>query len=203
MQYPGRETRIRETPYADLRPLVEAARLALSPYFDGPFCFLGHSMGALVAFELARRLYRHRGVCPAHLFACGHAAPQFPYRSALRYDLPQEQLVGELRKLDGTPQEAIECPELLEFVLPLLRADLRVCQLYEFEDGEPLPCPITACGGIGDAEATVDELSAWREQTRSKFELKMFPGRHFFTQSSRQDFLGTLSADLRGLLNGH
>lgn len=201
VQYPGRETRIREKPFTELEPLVEEASLALSPYFDSPFCFLGHSMGALVAFELARHANRRHGTCPVHLIPCGYRAPQLPYQSALRHDLPREEFIRELRNLNGTPKEALDSPELVEFMLPLLRADCRICDLYEFVTDEPLPCSITAYGGTGDVDAEEGALLAWREQTRSNFELKMFPGGHFFPQASRQDFLRILSSDLRRLIN--
>jgi len=183
-------------------PLVEEAGRALLPFLDRPFCFLGHSMGALVAFELARHLNRRHGICPAHLVPCAYRAPQFPYRSTLRHDLPREEFLRELRNIEGTPKEALESAELVEYMLPLLRADIRICDLYEFVPDGVLQCSITACGGIGDVNAEEEALRGWREQTSSRFALKMFPGGHFFLQFSRHEFLRALSGDLLRLIDG-
>ena len=203
VQLPGRETRIREKPYTELGPLVEQASAALIPFFDRPYCFLGYSMGALVAFELARHLNRHHGTCPSHLIACGYRAPQLPYRSALRHDLPRDEFIRVLANLEGTPQAALDSPELIDFMLPVIRADCRICDLYEFRKEQPLPCSITAYGGMEDADAGEDSLQAWRELTGSTFELKMFPGGHFFVQNSRQEFLAAVATELQRLLKGN
>jgi len=200
VQLPGHETRFRETPLTDLAPLVEQASAALLPYLDRPYCFLGYSMGGLVAFELARHLWRNHDTFPEQLFACAFRAPHLVHHSVLRHDLPRDEFISAMTSLDGTPQAALDSPELIDFMLPVIRADCRICDLYQFRDDGPLPCPITAYGGVDDPDAGESLLLPWQELTRSTFTMKLFPGGHFFIHKSRQDFLAALAADLQGLM---
>lgn len=202
VQLPGRETRIREQPIAELGALVEQAAAALAPYLDRPYCLLGYSMGALIAFELARHLNRSGRAAPRHLIACAYRAPHLPYHSVLRHDLPRDEFIRVLGELEGTPPAALESPELIDFMLPLMRADCRICDLYEFRDETPLTCPLTVYGGMDDADAGEEALSAWHRLTGAAFELKVFPGGHFFAHSSRRNFLDALAALLRRLVDG-
>ncbi|HOE43123.1 MAG TPA: thioesterase domain-containing protein, partial [Rhodoferax sp.] len=198
VQLPGRETRMREPAYEELGPLVEQASTALLPYLDRPYCFLGYSMGTLIAFELARHLDRHFQTRPSHLIACAFGAPHLPHISRLRYDLPEDEFIYELGKLEGTPQEVIECRELLDLVLPTIRADCRICDRYKFLKGELLPFPISAFGGIDDPQAGQELMQGWGDMTNSTFSLRMFPGRHFFIHESRRQFMSALESVLMG-----
>jgi len=196
VQYPGRETRIREKLITNMDQLADAALAGLAPYLDRPYFFLGHSMGALVAYELATRLSKPGAAGPARLFASGYRAPQLPYRSSLRHDLPKDEFISVLRNLEGTPKEAIDSPELMEFMLPIIRADCQICDLYTYQTRPPLNCPITVYGGAEDVDTEPEALLAWKELTQSSFDMKVFPGGHFFLQTARQEFLGALIADI-------
>lgn len=200
VQYPGRETRMRERPYKDVELIVEDAAKGLMPYLDKPFAFFGHSMGALVAFELARYLVREKGVAPKHVFVSAYRAPQLEYQTSLPYDLPDDEFMQALRELEGTPREALENPELMAYILPILRADCQVCDMYEHTDDTPLPCPLTAFGGTQDAEAQQEALPQWGELTTAKFDMEIFPGGHFFLQTARADLLGCIRARLQAAL---
>lgn len=195
VQYPGRETRIREKLFTNIEQLVDAAAIGLAPYLDRPYCFLGHSMGSLVAYELARHIYKHGGAGPNRLFASGYRAPHLPYRSSLRHDLPKDEFISALRNLDGTPNAALDSPELMEFLLPIIRADCQICDLYSYQPRSPLNCPITVYGGTDDVDTEPDSLLAWKELTQGTFDMKVFPGGHFFLQTCRQEFLSALTAD--------
>jgi medium-chain acyl-[acyl-carrier-protein] hydrolase len=201
IQLPGHETRIKEPLISELEPLLDAAIDGLSNVLDRPFVLFGHSMGALVAFEFARRLQLEKGITPAHLIVSGYKAPQYPYQSALRHDLPDDQFITELANLNGTPKEALQSPELMAFMMPTLRADCRVCDLYEYHDTAPLPCPITAYGGSEDPETTRESLQAWDIHTRSDFQSQIFSGGHFFPQTNRHEFITSLSATVTRTLN--
>jgi len=200
VQYPGRETRIRERPVTRLAALVDQAAAGLASLLDRPYCFFGHSMGALVAYELARRIVRDGGAGPRHLFVSGHRAPHLPYHSSLRHDLPKAEFLRVLRSLEGTPKEALDSPELMEFLLPIVRADCEVCDTHRYVESAPLECPITAYGGIEDADALEDALQAWSTLTRAAFEVERFPGGHFFIQSARASVLASLGRTLRTTL---
>ena len=195
-QLPGRGTRLREKPFTALPPLVESLAEAMSPRLEKPFAFFGHSMGASIAFELARYLRRTRSVLPQHLFVSGRRAPQVPKGEPPIYNLPHDEFIEELRRLDGTPAEVLEHPELMELMMPLLRADFSIVDTYEYFPEPPLDCGITAYGGLQDHEVSRENLEAWREQTRGSFTLRMLPGRHFFLQSHQQTLLRSLHTEL-------
>jgi medium-chain acyl-[acyl-carrier-protein] hydrolase len=185
VQLPGRETRFREPAFTRLTALVEALAGALAPRLDRPFAFFGHSLGALVAFELSRRLRRERGVRPTRLFLSGCGAPQTRAPAPAIHALPAEEFREELRRLNGTPAAVLENDELLGLVLPTLRADFSLWETYAYLPGPPLACPITALGGLGDDAVGRRDLDAWREQTTGAFRLRMLPGDHFFLHSAQ------------------
>src|SRR5262249_43042969 len=138
VQLPGRETRFRELPFTQLAPLAEALGRSLRPFFDRPFAFFGHSMGALVAFELARVLVRTAGPQPVPLFASACAAPQVRDCETPIHALPDAAFREELRRLGGTPALVLHNAELVDLLLPTLRADFAVCETYAYGDGPRL-----------------------------------------------------------------
>jgi medium-chain acyl-[acyl-carrier-protein] hydrolase len=199
-QLPGREMRIGEQPYQRLDPLVEATASALLPFLSRPFAFFGHSMGALLSFELARYLRRNYGISPIHLFVSGLGAPQLPRLRPPIHEAPDSEFLSEIVRLNGTPKEVLEHSELLGLMLPLLRADFAVCETYEFSAEEPLSCPISAYGGLEDEDSVRDRLEPWREHTSGAFTLRMFPGDHFFLNSARALLLRAVAVALEETL---
>ena len=200
VQLPGRGMRLSEPPFSKLETLIESLVPALRPFLDKPFAFLGHSMGSLISFELARALRRGFRMEPEGLFLAGRQAPPIPDRTTARYDLPEPEFIEELRNLNGTPPEILEQPELMKLLVRLLRAEFKLCQTYVYEPGPPLDCPISVFGGVDDGEVSHDELESWRPYTTGAFSLRMLPGDHFFIQTSQSQLLETLSQDLRQLL---
>lgn len=201
VQLPGRETRLLEKPFTALRPLTEALGRAMWSQLDMPFAFFGHSMGAVIGFELARWLRRERGPSPVHLFVSGRTAPHLLDSEPPTYNLPDPEFLEDVRRLNGTPAGVLECSELVQLLLPLLRADFGVCQTYTPLPEPPLDCPITAFGGLQDDRAGRGKLEGWREHTAASFSLRMLPGDHFFVNSSRRLLLQTLSQDLRRIVD--
>jgi surfactin synthase thioesterase subunit len=200
VELPGRGARLQEPPYLSLLALVEELTEVIWPFLDKPFLFYGHSMGATIAFELARSLRREHNREPQALFVGGRRAPQTPSNEPVTYNLPKEEFIEELINLDGTPREVIENEELMEMILPLLRADFQLTQTYEYIDDIPLQCPITVYGGLEDYHVPRDLLLPWKEQTRSKFALHMLPGDHFFLRSSQSQLIGLLASELREII---
>lgn len=192
---PGREARIAETAFDRLPALAAALEEALAPALDLPYAFFGHSVGALVAFELARALRRRGAPPPVHLFVSAHPAPQLPELSR-RHDLPDDELIAELRRFQGTPEEVLDHPELMRLLLPTLRRDFAVAETYEHAIEPPLECPITAFGGLADPRADRVALQPWQQQTRAAFKLRMFPGGHFFLETDRELVLRAVAAEL-------
>jgi medium-chain acyl-[acyl-carrier-protein] hydrolase len=196
VELPGRGGRLSEPPFVSFTPLVKDLANAMLPLLDAPFAFFGHSMGSIIAFELARFLRRDYGREPYALFASGRRAPHVPATDPATYDLPQDQFLEELRRIDGTPTEVLEHAELMELLIPFVRADFRLIQTYEYTEGDPLSCPIYACCGMQDKEETRELMSKWKEQTESWFKLHMLPGDHFFLRSSESLLLELLAHDL-------
>src|SRR5947209_8297212 len=190
---PGRENRLKEPLFTHLAPLVQTLAHALHPFMDIPFAFFGHSMGALISFELARHLHRIHYPGPAQLFVSAHRAPQLPDTNAALHDLPDPALIDALSRLGGTPQAILQHTELMNVMLPILRADLTLCEMYVYTAQPPLDCPIAVFGGKQDSMISTQELQEWRNQTRSAFTLYMLPGDHFFLFSQQNLLLGTLS----------
>lgn len=199
VQLPGRETRLRETPHTSLLALAESTGRALLPHLDKPFAFFGHSMGAMLGFALARWLRREHGVGPEHLFVSGRWAPHVVDPNPPTYNLPEPEFLEKVRDLNGTPEEVFSHRELLQLMIPLLRADFAVCQTYVYEEEEPLECPITVYGGLQDIGIKRPLLDEWQRHTSASFLLRMFLGDHFFLHSAQRQLLLTLAHDLIGV----
>lgn len=201
VQLPGRENRLKERPFTRLGPLVETLAKVLRPYLDMPFAFFGHSVGALMCFELARYLQKQEGLSPDHLFVSGRRAPHVPDPDSPVHQLPEGEFVEEVRRrYDGIPEAVLKDPELLHLMLPVVRADMAISETYVYKNGEPLECPISAFGGLQDCRVTQEDLTAWRLQTRDSFTLRMLPGNHFFLQDTRPALLRALSDDLNHII---
>jgi len=201
IRLPGRESFRAEQPFTQLVALVEALAPVILPYLDVPFAFFGHSMGGLLSFELTHELHRQHNLVPVHLFIAGHRAPQLPDQTPALHHLPESELLIQLRRLNGTPQAVLQDAELMQFFLPLLRADFAVCETYTYTPKPPLLCPISVFGGIQDPRVSHDELAAWREQTCSAFIHRMLPGDHFFLHSAQALLLHALTQDLAQDMN--
>ena len=189
IQLPGRESRLLESAFTELSSLTQTLAEVLHPFLDLPFAFFGHSMGALVGFELARQLRRQNSPEPVHLFVSGWRAPQLASKGAITHTLPEPQFLESLQNLNGTPQTVLQNPELMDLLLPILRADFALCENYVYYHEAPLNCPISAFGGIQDRLISHDELAAWRSQTSNSFSFQLFPGDHFFINSNRDSLL--------------
>jgi medium-chain acyl-[acyl-carrier-protein] hydrolase len=202
VQLPGREGRLNESLFTSLPALVRAIAEALLPNFGEPFAFFGHSLGAIISFELARLLRKEHGIEPASLFVSGCRAPQLRGERELTFNLPESEFVAELRRLNGTPHSVLDHPELMRLMLPIIRADFEISQTYSYLPDGLLSCSISAYGGLQDPEVSRENLEAWRHQTTASFSLKIFPGDHFFIHSARSAFLYELSSDIEALLEG-
>jgi medium-chain acyl-[acyl-carrier-protein] hydrolase len=196
IQLPGREIRLHEPALTQLEPLLTILAEVLMPYLTTPFVFFGHSLGALISFELSRRLCQLGQRLPLHLFASGRAAPQIPDPTPPMCYLPEPEFIAELRRLNGTPEEVLRHDELRTLMLPLLRADFMINETYRYTLGPPLDCPISAFGGLSDHIVCEADLAAWQAQTSSTFTLRMFPGDHFFLRVVQADLLRAIQQDL-------
>lgn len=203
IQLPGRGRRLHDRQIDRMEPIVDAIVGALEPFHDLPFVFFGHSMGALIAFETARALRRSGAPLPAWLFASGFQAPHIEDRSVPIHDLSDEAFMEKLKNLEGTPPEVLQNREILELILPTLRADFTVVDTYRYRPEPPLDCPITAFCGVQDSHFGSESTADWRTQTSNGFAFHKLPGGHFFIHTAQSDLLRLIVSELEQLSNAY
>ncbi|MBB4683789.1 thioesterase II family protein [Amycolatopsis jiangsuensis] len=196
VQPPGRAERGRERPHEDVEAMVDDALEGLADAFTGDYAFFGHSLGALVAYLLTRRLVERGATPPRHLFVSGRAAPQLPDTRPPLRALPDDRLAAELHALGGLPDVLRREPELLAMFLPLMRADLTVNETYRHVPGDRLPVPLTVFGGDRDPRADRSELEAWLELS-SDAALFTYAGGHFYLEDRVPELLAVVRRRLQ------
>jgi medium-chain acyl-[acyl-carrier-protein] hydrolase len=193
---PGREMRLREAPYTHIEPYVEDLAEALAPELRAPYALFGHSLGALVAFELARRVRASGLTAPAHLFVSGRIAPQITEHRRVLHRLPADDLAREVTALGGLPRQIDLGDPRLGHLLTALRADLTVNETYAFRAEPVLGTAVTALGGTADPRVNDGELTAWCAQTTGKFALRTYQGGHFYLTEHRRALLSLIDRTL-------
>ena len=201
VQYAGRGSRLAEPLGEDIVEVMNEFYQDLQPFLKKPFAFFGHSMGALVGYEFARRLQREQQLGPSQLFVSGCSAPHVRMFDELTYNLPQPEFLAELRRLQGTPEEVLDNAELMKLMMPIIRADFKASQTYKYDPGPPLECPIRAFGGLKDEMVPREELEAWSEHTHGSFRAQMLPGDHFFLNTSQSLLTRIIAQELMMDLN--
>jgi medium-chain acyl-[acyl-carrier-protein] hydrolase len=194
VQLPGREERLAEKPLTDLNALVSATAQEVERYGDRPFALFGHSMGALIAFELARWFQTAGGPLPIHLFVSGRRAPHLPPSRPPLHNLPPGAFETAVFDLAGTPRELLADDEFMALIGPVLRADLTLCETYQYRSAAPLEMPVTVFGGTHDREATPDELEAWRSHGLDVRGVQLFSGHHFYLRDHVADVVTAIAA---------
>jgi medium-chain acyl-[acyl-carrier-protein] hydrolase len=182
--------------------LVPVLADALSAVLKSPFAIFGHSMGAFIAFELAREIQRRGLSSPVRLFVSACRAPQIPDPDPPLYTMEKDDLARELRRLNGIPAEVLENQEYMELILPLLKADFELCDTYTYRSGELLDCGISAFRGRDDWKVRSEHITPWGAHTKAGYIERICPGDHFFLNSSQGDLLAAIAADLLPVSRG-
>jgi len=195
LQLPGREGRLREAPHRRVETLVAEILPALRPLSGRPFALFGHSMGALIGYELAHRLSA-LGSPPAHLFVSASRPPAAPRRLPVVHTLSHRDFVEMLRGMEGTPGPVLEHQELMELLVPTLRADFELCETYAPPDRPPLALPLTAFGGTHDPQVSREDLEGWGRYTEARFEAVSLPAGHFFLDEQAAPILRRIAIGL-------
>ena len=193
VELPGRGVHIGEPPLDSMESLVDRVLEAMRPYLDRPFAIFGHSMGALIAFELCRRLSVAGEPEPQHLIVSGMAAPHALADGEPIHDLPDAQFIDALRSLNGTPPDVLANEALIECHLGMLRADFRLAETYRCGPIVPLRHPITVFGGIHDDGFRRGDVEAWQEHTGAECVVRWLPGDHFFIRMHEHLIVSTLA----------
>lgn len=195
VQPPGREARLKEPLHRDARSLVRALLPAVEAVADRPIVLFGHSLGAIVAFELAHAMRRAGLPAPLHLYVSGRQAPHLTMSHPATWDLTDEGLVELLRDLGGTPAVVLDDPGLRSLFLPVLRADLEMNERYEHVEEEPLDVPITAFAATEDERAAPDEVAGWAAHTTRGFALVTVDGGHFAVMARPRIVVDRIAGD--------
>lgn len=199
VQLPGREQRLREQPVTRIADAVAAITDAMAELLDRPYALFGHSMGALIAFEVARALRSADAPPPACLLVSGRRAPQLAEQEPPIHALADGPFVGALmRRYNAIPRQLLEDVELLRLFLPALRADVELLETYSYTPAPPLDYPILAMGGLEDTRAPLEYLMDWQLQTKAPLTVRQFPGGHFYINTTRAELLSALVAMLAG-----
>jgi medium-chain acyl-[acyl-carrier-protein] hydrolase len=204
IQLPGRERRLREPLICDLRVLVQHLQVAINPWLDFPYAFYGHSLGALIAYELIcqnlsldiEQVYP-KIHSPRCLFVGGRQAPHLPSRQPEIYLASNHDLIQELRQLGGTPETVLQDASLMQLFLPILRADLQMNETYVYRSYPPIPCPIVAFGGTNDPKVTPADVDAWHSHTHQAFNRQLVNGNHFFLKEQQDQLLALIQVYLK------
>lgn len=196
IQYPGRQDRLRERCLESIHELADNVLTATSHLFDRPVVFFGHSMGALVAFELALRLERSRPREDLGLVVSGRRAPS-TYRPAGVDTDDDEAMVREIRSLGGTDERLLDRDNGLDLILPAIRGDYRAVESYRPSDPATLRCPIDVLTGDADSKTTLEEARAWGAHTSSRCDVRVYSGGHFFLAEHQASIVELVSRAAR------
>lgn len=198
VRLPGRETRFSEPRLYRYEDVVAAVADAMEHLPRTPDLILGHSLGALLAYETVRGLERRGRALPALLAVAGMRAPDLPPRRPPVYDAPAEVFMGRLRQNGGMPSGVIDNPDMLALFEPLLRADYEMYDTYRWRPGPPLGCAVAAFAGETDATHPAEDVAGWRNHAAGAFTMTVSPGGHFFPYAGESDFPRRIAALLDG-----
>ena len=187
---PGREARIAEPAHQSMDALAERTLDELAPSMDRPYAFFGHSMGASLAWEIARRS------SPLGLIASARRAPHLPTQRKRLSDLPDAEFAAALGEFGGTSREVLENPELVELLLPTLRADFGVSEQFLAPPELKVQCPVVAMAGEDDPQVARDEIAAWSESTTDTFHSHHFEGGHFYLADGNPEVLSVVRQEI-------
>lgn len=199
VQLPGRENRILETPFFNIRPAVRTIAQILLPYLDTEFAFFGHCMGALISYELIREFRRKHNLVPNGLFVSAYHAPHLPLADKKIHLLTDNDLKEEIYLRGGILPEVLENTEMMEFLVPSLRADSALVETYVYEDEKPLSCPITVFGAEDDPNVAKNDLLEWNIHTSGTFASKFVTGGHLFLESNMTTIMNVVGGQLSSL----
>ncbi|MEH2628724.1 medium-chain acyl-[acyl-carrier-protein] hydrolase [Bradyrhizobium sp. AZCC 1719] len=196
VEYPGHGSRLGEPLLETIEQVARSVADLVAAGPSEPYALFGHSMGSLVAFEACHLLAARGSAMPRLLIASGHRAPKAPQSTPPMHAAPHAEFIAHLRQLGATPPEVFRSPDLLELVLPILRADFRACETYRPRDRSKLRIDIAAYGGFCDEDTGRDELLAWQQETTGECVVRMFPGGHFFVLDCADRVVAMLERDL-------
>ncbi len=202
VELPGHGFRLSEPLIDRLNDLLPVLTEGIADELDRPFALFGHSMGAILGYELTLLLQKQFPERkPVHVFLSGHGAPHLPQHEPPIHQLPEQEFIEKIKSYNGTPPEVFENKELLSLMIPILRTDFKMCETYQRDKIEKIDIPLTAMGGVQDPGATRADLEAWKEYTTRSFNVRMFPGDHFYLLHQKIALLQAILRDINAHFN--
>ncbi|MFF8960076.1 thioesterase II family protein [Streptomyces sp. NPDC014894] len=195
VQYPGRQDRRSEPGITDIGVFADRLTEQLVPWLDRPMALFGHSMGAILAFEVTRRLERDHGAAPVRVFASGRRSPA-SHRHETVHLRDDDGIVAEMRELSGTDARILGDEEVLRMVLPAIRTDYTAIENYRAAADDRIDTPITVLTGDADPRTSREEADAWKGHTTGEYDIHRFPGGHFFLANHQQSIMKIVSEQL-------
>jgi surfactin synthase thioesterase subunit len=192
-QMPGRVERSSEPLHQEMASVISELYEALPLLSDKPFCFFGHSLGSKVVIELSAHLQVLGGRMPSHIFVSGSLAPHLKNHSKMLYNLPKQEFINELSELNGTPKEILENVEFMSYLEPMLRADFKLAETYQYKRRIIINSDVTILGGINDIDIPKCKQNRWSELFKGNAEHFMFNGGHFFIDEAQEDVLACVN----------
>jgi surfactin synthase thioesterase subunit len=192
IQLPGRETRFTEKRYEAMSELIPDLVQGLRPLLDKPYIFFGHSLGALITYNLTRALQEAGVPGPQHIYVAAYRAPHMPNPNPQLHYLSDSAFLQALMEYRGMPEEVRKNAEILKLLAPIAKADFKLHETYLHQPGKQLDCPITVLGGSEDPFVSQVALQGWAELTTAKFCLEMYPGGHNFITEHVSTLIGTM-----------
>ncbi|HEY4169929.1 MAG TPA: alpha/beta fold hydrolase [Reyranella sp.] len=197
VQLPGRESRLSEPPFRRMAPLIDALTDAIAPLLDRPYALFGHSMGALIAYELSRAFERERLALPRTTIVSGRRAPTVPNTEAPLHRLPDDQFVEALvARYDAIPKVIRDEPELMALFMPVLKADFEVFETHDHAESPPLECALAIYGGRDDPQTR--QMEGWADLYAGPCRTRLFDGGHFYLADQRRALAEALAEDVLG-----
>ncbi|WP_410984479.1 thioesterase II family protein [Bacillus cereus] len=196
----GRGRRMNEPLIENMEEMVEDIYYSIKDYITEPYAIFGHSMGGLLTYELCHKLQKEGYPDPVHVFVSGRKAPQLKARRKIIHDLPNEEFISEILKYDGMDKSIFENKELADIFLPILKADFKLIETYEFNAPfNLLNSDISVFHGIDDKAVDFEELSHWSEVTKKESKIYTFPGGHFFINEYTEQVVNKINETFSSL----
>ncbi|MBE5096681.1 thioesterase [Bacillus thuringiensis] len=194
----GRGKRFNESLYSSLDKAIEDIYSQIKPYLHKPFIFFGHSMGSLLAYELAYKVKQLNGVNPFHMFLSGGKTPQgYANENKKIHLFPNEEFKNEIKQMGGTPQEILDNPELLDIFIPILKSDFKIIENYIFSsDNFKFDCNITVLHGRKD-DISEEEILRWKLYTKKNCNIVPFEGGHFFINECTESIVKLINQEIQ------
>lgn len=193
IELPGHGARINETARDRIEELIPQIAYGIEDHLDIPFAFFGHSMGALLAFELSHYLESHFQKKADYLFLSAMRAPHLPSKFPSMGSLSQKDFLERVKQLGELPENIIQSPEMLDMFLRIMRVDFALCENHLMSPRMPTSVPIFAFGGDQDSFAKPEDVEKWEQYTKGLFQFKLFPGGHLFCKAAGKEIAETIN----------